>query len=340
MSIYQHQISSKLITSRTNEILTDCELVFGDTSFHYHLAISVHESSTIRNLASSNDRFLVVPENVYSKDDTIASVLESFCGRSFNVSNKNAIEVFEVSKFLGIDRLLRLAMEVVHEKSDRMYVSDIKTTLSLIQNDQFCDFTIVYNSVRLHVHKFLLATVCCVFKTKFELEPAVDVSDYSSLLTVNDQYFADFFNSFYKDSITITLENLFDISHLAFYFKLDALRTQCDDFLHISDASSGWIFPALVAADKADDDRFVVELCKVLGKISNLSDEDPVAVKPRMFSLLTSNVDVHWLTRVLVHSFFHYDQEDNVWGTEELGNCLNLLSTNKIEISTLYSILY
>ncbi|KAL0216964.1 hypothetical protein RCL1_007447 [Eukaryota sp. TZLM3-RCL] len=338
-STFNHDTLEKLLKYRKSSIITDFEIFFSDQTFPCHKAIAVLSSPVIASAVASGHSSLLVPEEVETTIDVVNSVLDCFYGQRLEVNVTNGIEVFEFAQFLGFTSLKNLSKTAFRSYQDQTFTPSLSTILSQIQNDQFTDYTLVYNNSQIKIHKFLLTALCPVLLTKNQLEPDATSSDYSQLLTVEESSFADFFNSFYKDKLDVTLETIFDLTHLASYFKMKTLEAFCHEVIQNSTPSIDWVFPALIAADEADDFGFIEQIASVLGRIETLSEAEAVAVQPDVFGKLSSNVDVYWLTKVLVHSFLSYssNKEENHWTPSKLEKCLLVVSTIKIPINVLFS---
>ncbi|KAL0228537.1 hypothetical protein RCL1_004680 [Eukaryota sp. TZLM3-RCL] len=338
--LHNHSTQQRLLKQRRNAGLTDFDIIFGDRTFSCHNAFAVISSNTIASCVLSNDNSLIVDEDVDTTVEIIDAVVDSFYGVPLLLSHENGMEVFEFARFMGISSLQKLSKSAVKNNTLITYSNSLKSVLSELQNDQFRDFSLVYKNVRIKFHKFLLATLCPVFLSRFELQPGDNEWNFTNLLTVQESSFEEFFTSFYKDKITITLENLFDTSHLAFYFQMVSLESSCDSLMKSAEPLVSWIFPSLESADKADDLRFVNRLASVLVKVDDLAQSDPVAIKPDVFYKLCPNVNVFWLSTVLVHSYFHYDYNNQrVWTPNEVQKALNQIDTNTLTINQLYTII-
>ncbi|KAL0227746.1 hypothetical protein RCL1_003889 [Eukaryota sp. TZLM3-RCL] len=338
---HQHNIHEKLITLRENGVLTDFDIIFGDQSFSCHKAVAVLASQTIASYVGSNDTCLIVPDSVETTTTVIQSVLNAFYGVSLESDGNNTLELFELTRFLDSSPLVKVSKTTIKQLKPQTFSPSFTSILSDLQNDQFRDFSLVYKNVRIKLHKFLLATLCPVFLSRFELQPDDNEWNFTNLLTVQESSFEEFFTSFYKDKITITLENLFDISHLAFYFQMSSLESCCDSLMNSAEPLVSWIFPSLESADKADDLRFVDRVASVLVKVDDLVQSDPVSIKPVVLCKLCPNVNVFWLSTVLVHSYFHYDANNNqrVWTPNEVQKALTQIDTNTLTINQLYTII-
>ncbi|KAL0225290.1 hypothetical protein RCL1_003202 [Eukaryota sp. TZLM3-RCL] len=339
-STHQHGTLQKLLDQRRKSALTDFDIIFGDHVFPCHNAVAVIASKTIASSVASNDASLIIPEYVETTLEVIESVLDAVYGVDLLISGNNALEVFELARFLGISSLILLSRTAIKNCEDKSFLTSLESVLSDLENDQFRDFSLVYKNVRIKLHKFLLATLCPVFLSRFELQPGDNEWNFTDLLTIQESSFEQFFTSFYKDNIIITLENLFDISHLASYFKMSSLVSCCDSLMNSSEPLVSWIFPSLESADKADDLRFVDRLASVLVKVDDLAQSDPVAIKPDVLYKLCSNVNVFWLSTVLVHSYFHYDYNNQrVWTPNEVQKALTQIDTSTLTINQLYCII-
>ncbi|KAL0228388.1 hypothetical protein RCL1_004531 [Eukaryota sp. TZLM3-RCL] len=340
-TIHQHNIHEKLLTLRENGVLTDFDIIFGDESFPCHKAVAVLASRAIAFCVGSNVAYLVVPDDTDTTTEVIESVVYTFYGSALEVTGVTAYEVTEFARLIDSSPLVKVSKTTIKQLKPQTFSPSFTSILSELQNDQFREFSLVYKNVRINIHKFLLATLCPVFLSRFQLQPDDNEWNFTNLLTVQESSFEEFFTSFYKDKITITLENLFDISHLAFYFKMSSLESCCDSLMNSAEPLVSWIFPSLESADKADDLRFVERLASVLVKVDDLAQSDPVAIKPDVFYKLCPNVNVFWLSTVLVHSYFHYDANNNqrVWTPNEVEKALNQIDTNTLTINQLYTII-
>ncbi|KAL0228054.1 hypothetical protein RCL1_004197 [Eukaryota sp. TZLM3-RCL] len=339
--IHQHKTLGKLLILRKNAVLTDFDIIFGDQSFSCHKAIAVLASRAIDSLVESNVDYLVVPEDTVTTTEVITSVINTFYGAEIEVAGATAYEVAEFARLIDSSPLVNVSRTTIKQLKPQTFSPSFTSILSELQNDQHRDFSLVYKNVRINIHKFLLATLCPVFLSRFELQPGDNEWNFTDLLTVQESSFKEFFTSFYKDNITITLDNLFDISHLSFYFQMSSLESCCDSLMNSAEPLVSWIFPALESADKADDLRFVDRLASVLVKVDGLAQSDPVAIKPDVLYKLCPNVNVFWLSTVLVHSYFHYDANNNqrVWTPNEVEKAPNQIDTNTLTIEQLYSII-
>ncbi|KAL0228291.1 hypothetical protein RCL1_004434 [Eukaryota sp. TZLM3-RCL] len=340
-SLHSHNTLEKLLHQQKNGILTDFDIIFGDRSFPCHKAVAVQASKAIASFVLSNDATLIVPGTVETTPEAIQSVIDSFYGVPLALNSTISLATFEFSRFIENNDLYKLSKSALETFQNKEFSSSLTSVLSELQNDQFRDFSLVYKNVRIKLHKFLLTTLCPVFLSRFELQPGDNEWNFTDLLTVRESSFEEFFTSFYKDKITITLENLFDISHLACYFKMSSLESSCDSLMNSAEPLVSWIFPALESADKADDLRFVDRLASVLVKVDDLAQSNPVAIKPDVFYKPCPNVNVFWLSTVLVHSYFHYDSDNNhpVWTPNEVQKALNQIDTKTLTINQLYTII-
>ncbi|KAL0224953.1 hypothetical protein RCL1_002865 [Eukaryota sp. TZLM3-RCL] len=337
-SAYRHEILKKLLDQRRKTVLTDFDIIYCEQVFPCHKAVAVAASKTIASCVASNDFSLIVPASIETTPEAVQSVIDSFYGVPLNVTNKNALEIYEFSRFIGMSPLFDVCKDSLKEYQPKKFNTTIESVLFDLENDQFRDFFLVYKNVRIKLHKFLLATLCPVFLSRFELQPGDNEWNFTDLLTIQESSFEQFFTSFYKDNITIDLENLFDISHLAFYFQMSSLESCCDSLMNSAEPLVSWIFPSLESADKADDLRFVDRLASVLVKVDDLAQSEPVAIKPDVLYKLCPNVNVFWLSTVLVHSYFHYDYNNQrVWTPNEVQKALTQIDTNTLTINQLYS---
>ncbi|KAL0216952.1 hypothetical protein RCL1_007435 [Eukaryota sp. TZLM3-RCL] len=338
--VHDHSTLDRLLTQRRNACLTDYEIIFEGRTFPCHKAVAVLTSKAIASSLVSHGDTLIVDEDLDVTAEVIETVVDSLYGSNLDINSDNALEVFEFAKFMGMSSLQKLSKSVIKNFEQKAYIPSLEAVLSDLENDQFRDFSLVYKNVRIKLHKFLLATLCPVFLSRFALQPGGNEWNFTDLLTIQESSFEQFFTSFYKDNITITLENLFDISHLAFYFQMSSLVSCCDSLMNSAELLVGWIFPALESADKADDLRFVDRLASVLVKVDDLAQSDPVAIKPDVFYKLCPNVNVFWLSTVLVHSYFHYESNNNqrVWTPNEVEKALTQIDTNTLTINQLFSI--
>ncbi|KAL0227624.1 hypothetical protein RCL1_003768 [Eukaryota sp. TZLM3-RCL] len=337
---HHHNTLNKLIVARENRLLTDFELTYHRSTFPCHKAVAILSDSAIGSSILRND-FLIIEEGIETSSEVIEAFVNSLYGKPLEITNSNALDVLELSRFLNISSLISLCKLSIKERDNKVFTFPFVSALHQLQNDHFRDFSLVYKNVRIKLHKFLLATLCPVFLSRFELQPGDNEWNFTNLLTVQESSFEEFFTSFYKDKITITLENLFDTSHLAFYFQMVSLESCCDSLMNSAEPLVSWIFPALKSADKADDLRFVDRLASVLVKVDDLVQSDPVAIKPDVLYKLCPNVNVFWLSTVLVHSYFHYDTSSNhhVWTPHEVQKALNQIDTNTLTINQLYTII-
>ncbi|KAL0225487.1 hypothetical protein RCL1_003399 [Eukaryota sp. TZLM3-RCL] len=339
--VHNHSTLDRLLTQRRNTRLTDYEIIFEGRTFPCHKAVAVLTSKTIASSVVSHDNTLIFDEDLDVTAEVIETVVDSLYGSNFEISKDNAIEVLDFARFMGMSSLQKLSKSAIKNYEDKSYTPSLEAVLSDLENDQFRDFSLVYKNVRIKLHKFLLTTLCPVFLSRFALQPGDNEWNFTDLLTIQESSFEEFFTSFYKDNIIITLENLFDISHLASYFKMSSLVSCCDSLMNSAEPLVGWIFPALESADKADDLRFVHRLASVLVKVDDLAQSHPVAIKPDVLFKLCPNVNVFWLTTVLVHSYFHYESNNNqrVWTPNEVEKALTQIDTNTLTINQLFSVI-
>ncbi|KAL0225259.1 hypothetical protein RCL1_003171 [Eukaryota sp. TZLM3-RCL] len=337
-STHQHGTLQKLLDQRRKAVLTNFDIIFGDQVFPCHKAVAVIASKTIASSVISHGNTLIIDEDLDVTAEIIETVVDSLYGADIHISKDNAIEVLDFARFMGMSSLQKLAKFVLKNFEEKTYTPSLEALLSDLENDQFRDFSLVYKNVRIKLHKFLLATLCPVFLSRFELQPGDNEWNFTDLLTIQESSFEQFFTSFYKDNITINLENLFDISHLAFYFQMSSLESCCDSLMNSAEPLVSWIFPSLESADKADDLRFVDRLASVLVKVDDLAQSEPVAIKPDVLYKLCPNVNVFWLSTVLVHSYFHYDYNNQrVWTPNEVQKALTQIDTNTLTINQLHS---
>ncbi|KAL0225079.1 hypothetical protein RCL1_002991 [Eukaryota sp. TZLM3-RCL] len=339
--VHNHSTLDRLLTQRRNACFTDYEIIFEGRTFPCHKAVAVLTSKTIASSVVLHDNSLIFDEDLDVTADVIETVVDSLYGSNIEISKDNAIEVLDFARFMGMSSLQKLSKSALKNYEDKSYTLSLEAVLSDLENDQFRDFSLVYKNVRIKLHKFLLATLCPVFLSRFELQPGDNEWNFTDLLTIQESSFEQFFTSFYKDNITITLENLFDISHVASYFKMSSLVSCCDSLMNSAEPLVSWIFPALESADKADDLRFVDRLASVLVKVDDLAQSDPVAIKPDVLCKLCPNVNVFWLSSVLVHSYFHYESNNNqrVWTPNEVEKALTQIDTNTLTIIQLFSVI-
>ncbi|KAL0221302.1 hypothetical protein RCL1_001156 [Eukaryota sp. TZLM3-RCL] len=331
----------KLWNERKNAHLTDFEIIFRDQTFFCHKALAVLCSKTIAALVSSHQNTLIIDDELDASDLLIENIINSFYGFAFEVGNENAVELMSLAPFMGMSTLHSLTKCVVKEFSTKTYSISLSSILLQLENDQFRDFSLIYKNVTISLHKFILHTFCPSFLPQFNLQPDCNEWDLSKWLNVSESSLENFFSSFYKDQITVTLENIFEITHLASYFRFSLLESFCDSLMTSVEPSVLWIFPALQSADEAEDLRFAGIMSSVLARVEDLSQSNPIAVRPEVLSLLVNNVNVHWLTTVLVHSYCHYDstQDQRVWTPNEMQQLLNQIDTNTLAIDLLFSII-
>ncbi|KAL0225061.1 hypothetical protein RCL1_002973 [Eukaryota sp. TZLM3-RCL] len=339
--VHNHSTLDRLLTQRRNACLTDYEIIFEDRTFPCHKAVAVLTSKTIASSVVSHGDTLIFDEDLDVTAEVIETVIDSLYGSNLDISKDHAIEVLDFARFMGMYSLQELSKSAIKNYEDKSYTPSLEAVLSDLENDQFRDFSLVYKNVKIKLHIFLLATLCPVFLSRFALQPGDNEWNFTDLLTIQESSFEEFFTSFYKDNIIITLENLFDISHLASYFKMSSLVSCCDSLLNSAEPLVSWIFPALESADKADDLRFVDRLASVLVKVDDLAQSDPVAIKPDLLCKLCPNVNVFWLSTVLVHSYFHYESNNNqrVWTPNEVEKALSQIDTNTLTINQLFSVI-
>ncbi|KAL0222581.1 hypothetical protein RCL1_002435 [Eukaryota sp. TZLM3-RCL] len=128
---------------------------------------------------------------------------------------------------------------------------------------------------------------------------------------------------------------------MACFFKMAPLDSSCEMLINSAQPLLDWIFPALQSADKASDLQFAGIMSSVLARVEDLSQANPIAVRPEVLSLLVNITNVHWLTTVLVHSYCHYDsaQDQRVWTPNEMQQLINQIDTNTLAIDALFSII-
>ncbi|KAL0227810.1 hypothetical protein RCL1_003953 [Eukaryota sp. TZLM3-RCL] len=339
--VHNHNTLNNFLEQRRKKVLTDFDIIYGEHVFPCHRAIAVLSSKKIATCVHSGQTSLYVDEDVETTTEVMEGLVNSFYGESFQITPENVIDVYEIAKYLGMSELQSLSKSFPKTPHKNIYVRSLNSVLSDIHNDQYQDFSIIYKNVRLTMHKFLLVTLCPHILTKLHLDPEDNQCDFTKFLTVEESSLEQFFTSFYEDNITITLENLFDISHLSFYLQVETLKTSCDSFRDQACPSVDWIFPALLAADKADDLVFASGMAPVLARVNNLSQSDPIAVQPDILYSLCPNVNVSWLSTVLVHSYFYYYSANNqrVWTPNNIQKALNQIDTKTLTIEQLYSII-
>ncbi|KAL0220533.1 hypothetical protein RCL1_000387 [Eukaryota sp. TZLM3-RCL] len=340
MTVHNYGGLAKLLVQRRQGIYTDFTITFAGQQFHCHKAVAVLSSSTIASLVASQQNSLEVPENVETTAEAIDLAIDGFYGASSLINGANALQVYLFAHLIGFDSLKEFSKEVIRDFKSKTFSLSYSDVLQSLQNDQFCDFRVVYNDISLKSHRFILASLNPFFHQRFHFDTS-DSCDFSKLLKVNQTNFESFFVSFYKGSLRIELPNLFDISHLSSYFKMQDLVGDCDKFLHSSKPSLDWVLPALLASDKSDDLRFISELSKVLQRIPALKDKDSVAVSSEALLKMVSLVDIFWLAKVMTYSYLNYkpDTPTKLWNPQALEQCLKVLPLKKIFVTPLYEFL-
>ncbi|KAL0211892.1 hypothetical protein RCL1_005518 [Eukaryota sp. TZLM3-RCL] len=338
--VHHHGILERLLNQRRNATLTDFELIYKDQRIPCHKDIVSILSSTI---GEQTDATLVIEPLLAENDattDVLEAVTEALYGQPLEI-NINVLEVIDFATSLRLGELVSLCTQSITSRTDKTFVSSFTSILERLQNDHHREFSLVYRNITITIHRFLLAALCPIFLSRFALEPDDNEWNLTDFLTVQESSFEDFFTSFYRDEVAITLDNLFDFSHLAFYFQMPALVSSCDSFMNSAEPLVDWIFPGLESADKAGDLIFVDKLVNVMSRLDDLAQCDPIAVKPEVFTKLCSSVDVHWLIKVLVYSYIHYNSIDSqrVWTVDQFERGLEQIDTSAIAIDLLYSII-
>ncbi|KAL0212573.1 hypothetical protein RCL1_006199 [Eukaryota sp. TZLM3-RCL] len=202
--------------------------------------------------------------------------------------------------------------------------------VSYMSQDNLRDYTIVYKSVRIHVHKFILASVSSCFHKKWShqwesFEPIE--SDLSSELNVDEQEFESFCNV----ELKVTTENIFDVFHLSFVFELDKLKVFCKDLLSRARVSHHWVLRVLQQADTAGNYEIVKELNTVLQRIPKLEDVPGVELSADVFEYLSVKLNPYWVLKCVSASVV--SKTAPTWGSKQL---LDILGTWNLVALNLY----
>ncbi|KAL0220237.1 hypothetical protein RCL1_000092 [Eukaryota sp. TZLM3-RCL] len=211
--IYNHSILDQLLKQIRNSCFTDFEIIFEDRTFRCHKAIAVLASKTIASSVALHENTLHIDEFVETTPEVIEAVIDSFYGVSLEVNNKNAMEVFECARFLGISTLHKLSKSVVKEFLPKIYTPSLLDILCKLRSDQYREFSLIYKSVSLRMHMFILGAVCPVFLSRFELQPGDNEWNFTDLLTVQESSLKNFSLLSIRIASPLPLK-IYSISHI------------------------------------------------------------------------------------------------------------------------------
>ncbi|KAL0217971.1 hypothetical protein RCL1_008819 [Eukaryota sp. TZLM3-RCL] len=341
MSVFQHNILQALKTAQEEAIQSDFQLVINEQPINCHKVIISHDSKRLNSAIQKNqDSFDVGDYDDVTVNDLV-TLLHSFYGQTLTITNDNGLPLYLLSKALSCSYLANLSQTVLKTCSSSKYKVKLEEIMSNLKQDDLKDFEIVFHDVVIRIHKFLFAAISPYFRTKFSnnwQESEENCSNFTNLLQVSPSSLSNFFTSFYDGKLEVTLENAFEYSHLAWYFKLSELEKFVHNFIENSESEYNWVASFVSKAIKSEDFRFIKIISAKISEIPDLSNCDPIPVHPLFFENLNSNIDVSWLLKCLVFSYTNYSEE-NVWTAKSLEKSIEMIKTDSLPIDEIYQII-
>ncbi|KAL0217951.1 hypothetical protein RCL1_008799 [Eukaryota sp. TZLM3-RCL] len=289
-------------------------------------------------LQNRGDVFLL-DNYVDATESELLALVQSCYGKSLSLSQENSLPLFLLSKSLAFDGLLTASQAVLKSFSETSFEIPLSTIMSRLKNDHLTDFELVFHDQSITLTLTLTLTLKHKgTQTKFSRnwqESEENCSNFTELFKVSPSSFADFFTSFYDEKLEVTLENAFDYSHLAWYFKLSELEKFVNNFIENSESEYNWVTSLVSKAIMSDDYRFIKIISTKISTVPNLSNCDPIAVHPLFFQNLTSNINVSWLLKCLVFSYSNFSQ-DNDWTPQTLETSIAKINLDVLTIDEMY----
>ncbi|KAL0216979.1 hypothetical protein RCL1_007462 [Eukaryota sp. TZLM3-RCL] len=341
---YQHNSLQALKNCLDNQLHPDFSLSFKNSSLHCHNALLSPSSQLLASLITQQTNDYTITSDLDASDNILSSVLSTFYGHPLSLSKANIIDVLHLSWNLKAVDLYNFTKDCIVNKRDATFQLPINKILNNLLNDNFKDQSIVYQNKSIQIHKFLLASVSGWFKKKWSHnwqghDFIENTSEFTDKLHVNQDCFETFFKSIYAGQLVLSTENVFDYSHLAFYFEFNDLTKFINEFIKQTPSDVEWIFPAIEKANTSLDLRFVALMSDKLACISDLSNRDGISVEPEVLKTFNFNsVNNQWILKCLTKSFLECN--DQLWNCQEVSTCLNLIDLNRIKVVDLYYIIF
>ncbi|KAL0217421.1 hypothetical protein RCL1_008002 [Eukaryota sp. TZLM3-RCL] len=341
MSLFVHEVSSKLLYSLQTSLLSDFVITLNDVSIPCHNAIVSQECGRLAPLIQKGFSEFTIDVWEEASPNEFKLFVQVLYGKPCTFSHQNALAFFLLSKTLGCDEIAIVCNNVIKSGNSCKYSIPFEEILENLKVDVLKDHQIIFYDFSLKIHKFFFASLSPYFKAKFTkhwLDSNDTTSDFSKLLQVSPSSFSNFFTSFYDGKLEVNLENAFEYSHLAWYFQLSELEKFVEDFILNSKAEYQWVTSLVLKAINCEDYRFIKIISTKISEIQDLSNCDPIPVHPLFFQNLTSNIDVSWLLRCLVFSYVNYS-EDNVWTPQSLEKSFETIKFDTLPIDKIYQII-
>ncbi|KAL0211583.1 hypothetical protein RCL1_005209 [Eukaryota sp. TZLM3-RCL] len=347
---FEHAIESAFSAIFASSFFSDFHISFKNQFFKVHKAFLFGFSNKIDCAIEAEEAELVVSDSLEVSEESFEQWINTFYGRELVINKANTSGMLLLSFDLRFNGLYEKVDQSIKDRSDIIFQHTIPKILKRLKNDNFKDFKLIYKSKTINVHKFLLMALSPVFHTKWyfaltssSASPYSEdllCSDYSDKLTVRENSFETFFDSFYQGKLKFNLDTVFDYYHLAVTFRLNELTSSISDFISDSEASPDWVFPSLVDADTALNLDFVDLICEKLNEISDLKLESPLALCVEVCQKLFDNdVDHLWILKTIAHSYSQYATRNDVWTSETLSECLDQISITSLNVESILDVI-
>ncbi|KAL0212722.1 hypothetical protein RCL1_006348 [Eukaryota sp. TZLM3-RCL] len=337
---FTHNSCNTLRYCLDHGILCDFTITYNSSVYRCHKAIVRLNSSLLESHIDENLESFDCPESLQVSNDVLLSLLRYFYGTCLDLTPVNSVEVLDLSRFFQCTDLENEVKHVIRnfqENSAQISVSGMLNTMFYTIDS---DFKIIYKNCHLNLHRFILAAYTKFFKTKWSRKweaSESNESDFSNELLVNEQVFKDFFTSFYTGTITVSVDNIFDVYHLACIFGVPDLISFCVDYIKSADNNTEWIFSSLLKSDESENLEFVKEIALKLSKI-DLKECHGIVLRPSTIKYL-SNVDTIWVLKCIVASYQANSLKSSTENFDSLWNSKSLTeSFTQINISSLDSV--
>ncbi|KAL0225048.1 hypothetical protein RCL1_002960 [Eukaryota sp. TZLM3-RCL] len=309
---FTHNLKSILSNSLIIKSHLDFSLSLKSRSQKCHKAILSQFSTFMTRLFSKGDDSYELPDTLDGSISDLSSIINSLYGEPLHVTGQNVFQIHEIAKHLGITQLTDFCKQVHVTLKPADFLVKSSVVLSSLNDDQFKNHTIVYKNSKIKMEKFLLASVSQYFNTKFALDDS-STSDFSQYFNIDFQIFIEFFNSFYSGTLSISLDSIFEFSHLSFYFTLTNLYKYCLETIKNSKPHRDWIFPALLKAEIEQNFEFINILSNQMTNIHDLNNWNPLALSLDAFGYFNQEINPQWLFKSICSSILN--------STENLNPC-------------------
>ncbi|KAL0217699.1 hypothetical protein RCL1_008279 [Eukaryota sp. TZLM3-RCL] len=289
-----HNSNIFLSNSLNLESHLDFSLSLKSESITCHKAILSQFCTFITRIFSQGDDSYELADTLDGTISDLSSIINSFYGKPLFISGQNVLQVYEIAKHLGITQLTDYCKQVLVNWKPADFLVESSVVLSSLTDDQFKNHTIVYKNSKIKMEKFLLASVSQYFNTKFALDDS-SISDFSQYFNIDSQIFIEFFSSFYSGTLSISLDSIFEFSHLSFYLILTNLYKYCLETLKNSKPNEEWIFPALLKANIEHNFVFINILSNQMTGIQDLNNWNPLALSLDAFGYFNQGINPQWL---------------------------------------------